>query len=57
MVGMPGSAGKRVRVVTASARMRPAFTCDNAACGVANTSEICPAISSVSAGAPPLYGT
>ena len=47
----------RARLVTASARSRPACTSGSTEGGVANESCVSPASTDCTAGAPPLYGT
>ncbi|MNC85590.1 hypothetical protein D3C83_11990 [compost metagenome] len=47
----------RVALVMPIARTRPAFTCGNPVCGGAKISCTWPAMTSISAGPPPLYGT
>src|SRR5687767_14143754 len=56
-VGTSGTAGLRAGVVTASARIRPAFTLVTAGGIVEKTSATSPASSACTAGALPLYGT
>jgi hypothetical protein len=57
MTGTCGSAGERVAVVTARARSLPAlmYSIDDEM--MANIASTCPPMRSVSAGAPPRYGT
>src|SRR5215831_3463422 len=57
MVGMSGSTAVRLRLATASARTWPSLICGTTDEAVANIICTCPAITSCSAGAAPLYGT
>ena len=57
IVGTSGSDGSRVAVVTASARSLPAFTCGEALTTLSIMIGTWPAITSISAGPLPLYGT
>ena len=54
MPGTPGTRGVRSRLVTASARSRPAFTSGSTDGGVANESCVSPASTDCTAGPPPL---
>ncbi|MNN36413.1 hypothetical protein D3C81_1503080 [compost metagenome] len=52
-----GSSGERLLSVTASRRSLPALTCGSVCVPAENSSWVCPATVSTTAGAPPLYGT
>jgi hypothetical protein len=54
MPGTPGTSGVAARLVTASARSRPAWTSGSTDGGVANESCVSPARTDCTAGAPPL---
>ena len=56
-MGSSGAAGERFALVTASALSLPLFTCGIADSIVSNISAAWPPMTSVSAGALPLYGT
>lgn len=55
-VGTSGSDGRRVAVVTASARSLPAFTCGDALTTLSIMIGTCPAMTSISAGPLPCTG-
>ena len=57
IVGTSGTAGERLGLVMPSARNLPLCTCGTAACATTNIICTCPASTSVTAGATPLYGT
>ena len=57
IVGMSGAACERLSPLVASPRSLPAFTCGSPALIFANIRWIWPAMSSMTAGPDPLYGT